>query len=112
MTVLLSGERIRIRGAGRIEDAETLVAFLQADRARIVDLAEAEVLHTAVVQVLLAFRPRLAGLPDDPFFKIWLLPGLTGVSADPGIVTEAVGVAEATAAQGDEPDPALPSELR
>jgi hypothetical protein len=110
MTVRLSGDRIHILGPGLIEDAESLVALLQANRARSVDLAAAGVLHTALVQVLLAFRPRLTGLPDDPFFKMWLMPGLTAAADDPGIVTDGVGVAEATATQGDEPAPARPSE--
>jgi hypothetical protein len=110
MTVRLSGDRIHILGPGLIEDAENLVALLQADRTRSVDLAAAEVLHTAVAQVLLAFRPRLTGLPDDPFFNKWLMAGLTAPSGDPGIVTDGVGVAEATATQGDEPAPAMASE--
>ncbi len=82
MTVTQSEDRIRISGAGRIEDAETLVALLRSGRDCIVDLAEAEVLHTAVVQVLLAFRPRMAGVPDDPFFRKWLVPTLTGGDSD------------------------------
>ncbi len=110
MTVTLADETIRISGAGRIEDAETLVALLQANKRRVVDLAEAAVLHTAVVQVLLAFRPRLAGLPEDPFFRTWLLPGLIEASADPAIVMTSAVVAEADMPDAHGAAPATPSE--
>jgi hypothetical protein len=101
MTVTLVGQRITISGPGLIEDAENLVALLQADRRRVVDLAEAAALHTAVVQVLLAFRPGLTGLPDDPFFRTWIMAGLTGPLADPGIVTIGSDVAEAVVTDAD-----------
>jgi hypothetical protein len=110
MTVTLAGDRIRITGAGRIEDAESLVVLLQSDSGRVVDLAEAEVLHTAVVQVLLAFRPGLTGHPDDPFFRTWIMPGLTGGVADTGIVTTASDVAEAALPVADGLGPTKPSE--
>jgi hypothetical protein len=110
MTVTLVGDQIRISGAGRIEDAENLVALLQGNNRRVVDLAEAEVLHTAVVQVLLAFRPGLAGLPDDPFFRTWLMPGLTGTLTEPGIVTTAADVAEAASIDADGSGPPPPTE--
>jgi hypothetical protein len=105
MTVTAVGHQIRISGVGRVEDAENLVAFLQADNRYVVDLAEAEVLHTAVVQVLLAFRPGLIGLPDDPFFRAWIMPGLTGPFAHPGIVTMGSDVAEAGLTDTDGPGP-------
>jgi hypothetical protein len=94
MTVTLSGDRIRISGAGRVEDAETLVALLQADRSRVVDLAEAAVLHTAIVQALLAFRPDFHGLSNDPFFNTWLSPGLTGALLGRAFVNSTTVVAE------------------
>ena len=81
MSVTLDGGVIRLAGAGRIEDAETLVALLQAHPGCLVDLAAAGQLHTAVVQVLLAFRPDLAGAPDDAFLAAWVMPLLA--PADP-----------------------------
>ncbi len=74
MSVALDGGVIRLTGAGRIEDAETLVALLQAHPGCTVDLTECGPLHTAVTQVLLAFRPALAGQPADAFLKDWVLP--------------------------------------
>lgn len=78
MSVLWDGGVIRIGAPVRIEDAESLVALLQAGRARPVDLSAAGPLHTAVAQVLLAFRPPLAAPPTDPFTASWLLPLLGG----------------------------------
>ncbi len=76
MSVTLDGERIRLSGACRVEDAETLLALLQADRGRTVDLAEVTHLHAAIVQLLLAFRPTLSGASADPFVATWLDPVL------------------------------------
>jgi hypothetical protein len=110
MTVTLAGDQIRICGPGRIEDAESLVMFLQADNRRTVDLAQAEALHTAVVQALLAFRPRLTGRPDDPFFRTWVLPGLTGGLDDRGIVTTPTIVAEVAGSNTHVSGPSTPLE--
>jgi hypothetical protein len=110
MTVARAGARIMITGAGRIEDAETLVALLQADRGSLVDLAGATALHTAVVQVLLAFNPQLSGRPDDSFFNEWIVSQVGAPRQYPGIVTEALGVAEAARADEDEPKPVSMSE--
>ena len=74
MSVTLSGDTIVLVGAARVEDAETLVALLQAGPRRRVDLARAGPLHTAVVQVLLALRPGLEGAAADPFTAAWLVP--------------------------------------
>jgi hypothetical protein len=77
MSVELDGNVIRVMQEGRIEDAETLFGLLQADPGRRIDLAGASQLHTAVLQVLLAFHPRLAGPTGDDFVNTWLLPALT-----------------------------------
>jgi hypothetical protein len=42
------------------------------------DLSMCEGLHAAVVQAILAFRPTIVGIPDDPFLRDRLLPALTG----------------------------------
>jgi hypothetical protein len=79
MSVSLEGNAIHVSGPGRVEDAESLVALLQADRTRVVDLTRAGPLHTAVLQVLLAFRPAVAGPAGDPFVETWLMPLLVQV---------------------------------
>ena len=74
MTVVLSGDVIGIHDPSRIEDAEPLLAWLQEDRSRSVDLSRAGCLHAAVVQILIAFRPRLVTTLNDPFMERWVYP--------------------------------------
>ena len=76
MSVVLEGGVIRLLGDCRVEDAEKLVALLQGEAAPRVDIAAALHLHTAVVQVLLAFRPAVVGISADRFIAEWLAPGL------------------------------------
>jgi hypothetical protein len=77
MTVRLTGNVILLEGECRVEDAEPLLALLQAKGVRIVDLAGASRLHTAVVQVLLALGPETVGVSADPFIRDWIAPLLT-----------------------------------
>jgi hypothetical protein len=82
MSVRLAGETVHLEGDCRVEDAEPLLAMLQADPTRQVELTAAGGLHTAVVQVMLAIRPRLSGVPADPFAVRWLMPLLQGEQPD------------------------------
>jgi hypothetical protein len=77
MSVRLDGNIIVLEGLCRVEDAEPLLGWLQADRRRVVDLAGAEHLHAAVFQVLLALRPVVRGEGNDAFNRNWLIPLLT-----------------------------------
>ena len=81
MSVRLDGMVIRLEGECRVEEAEPLLALLQEEAGREVDLADAGPLHTAVVQVLFALRPRIRAVPEDGFMTHWLLPLL---AAKPG----------------------------
>ena len=81
MSLHAEGAVIRIEGEARVEDAEALLSLLQAAPGRTVDLAAAGPLHAAVVQVLLALRPPLAGPPGDPFTARWLAPLLAPPAA-------------------------------
>jgi hypothetical protein len=74
MSVELDGEVIRLCGACRVEDAETLLVLLQCDRQRVVDISGAAHIHAAVVQVLLAFQPRVSGTSHDPFIAAFVAP--------------------------------------
>jgi hypothetical protein len=74
MSVQLDGPVIRLEGDCRVEDAEPLLALLQEQAGRVVDLTAAGPLHAAVVQVLLALRPPLSGPAGDPFTARWLAP--------------------------------------
>lgn len=60
-----------------VAEAETLLAWLLDHPTGQVDLQPCRHLHTAVLQVLLALRPTLAGEPDDPLLAEWLLPLLS-----------------------------------
>ncbi len=76
MSVRLDGEIIRLEGRCHVEDAEPLLVLLQADGTRTVDLAGSEMLHTAIVQLILAFRPPLAGTSAEAFIRDWVLPAV------------------------------------
>ena len=59
-----------------VEDALPLLEFLQAHRGARVDLGACTHLHTAVLQVLLAARPKITTFPREAFLARWLLPAL------------------------------------
>lgn len=75
MTVLLSVEgTIVLEGSCPSEDAEVLLQHLAGTPDATVDLRRCESAHTAVVQVLLAARPRVQGPPlDHPMWR-WVSP--------------------------------------
>ena len=86
MSVRLDGNVIILEGPCRVEDAEPLLGWLQADRGRTVDLAGAEHLHAAVLQVLMALRPTIRGTAGDTFLRDWIAPGFVGknpIESDP-----------------------------
>jgi hypothetical protein len=76
MSVHLEGNIIRLIGDCPVEDAESIVSLLQADGARELDLAECTRLHSAVVQVMLAFRPPIAAPSRDGFIADWICSAL------------------------------------
>ena len=78
MPILTEGDIARIDGAASVEEAETLVAFLEGAAGRRVDLSAATHLHTAVLQVLMAYRPTATALPGDPDLNALLAPVLAG----------------------------------
>ncbi|RDI57342.1 hypothetical protein [Microvirga subterranea] len=77
MSVRLNGNVIVLEGPCRVEDAEPLLGWLQADGSRVVELTAVEHLHTAVVQVLMALRPGIRGTGNDAFVRDWIVPALT-----------------------------------
>jgi hypothetical protein len=74
MSVSLDGNVVRLHGDCPVEDAETVLTLLQAAANPNVSLAEVRILHTAILQVLLALRPKLVGPVGDPFIRRWLAP--------------------------------------
>jgi hypothetical protein len=66
MTVLSAAQgMIALEGACPSEDAEILLQHLAGTPAATVDISRCESAHSAVIQVLLAFKPRLIGTPPD-----------------------------------------------
>ena len=59
--------RILLEGVCPIEEAEALLRYLSEVPGAIVDWSGCDYAHTAVIQVLLAARPPIAGRPADPF---------------------------------------------
>ncbi len=84
MSVRLDGNVILLEGVCRVEDAEPLLGWLQADRGRIVDLTGAEHLHAAVLQVLMALGPAWKGAAKDVFIQDWITPALSDI--DPAVM--------------------------
>lgn len=82
MSVRLDGNVVRLEGSCRVEDAELLLASLQAEPGRVVDLTEAEHLHAAVLQILLVLRPATRGTPRNAFLRDWVGPALAGKDAE------------------------------
>ncbi|WP_404710241.1 hypothetical protein [Sphingomonas sp. MMS24-J13] len=80
MSVEVVGGTIRIIGNATVADAEPLLVALQGDPARHIDLGQAVHLHSAVIQILLALRPRIIGNPAYPFFNDCILPRLIEAS--------------------------------
>ena len=88
MGLRIDGDILHLEGHCNVEDAEPLFAWLQTDPNRVVDLAEAMYLHTAVVQVLLALRPRIIGSSRDPFIEDWIFPSLQAEGSPSAMVEQ------------------------
>jgi hypothetical protein len=80
MTVRLDDRVIHLEGDCHVEDAEPLLHLLQTEPNRTVDISAVGAIHTAVLQLLLALRPRVVGRPKlggsdrDDFFECWITP--------------------------------------
>lgn len=67
MTIRYLEEHAALEGVVTVDDAQGLAEWLAQREAPAVHLGDCEHVHAAVLQVLLAFRPKLAGLPGDPW---------------------------------------------
>jgi hypothetical protein len=73
LTVLRHGNgTITLEGDCSVEDAEALLQMLLATPAARVDWTQAGHLHTAVVQVMVAAKPTLAGPCGDSWVRQWI----------------------------------------
>ena len=65
MTIRYLKKHAVLEGIVGVDDAESLAHWLQQQAAPAVHLGKCEHVHGAVLQVLLALRPRLAAPPAD-----------------------------------------------
>lgn len=80
MSVTRQGDLIRLDGQCRVEDAEVLTGMLQAAPQASLDLSACVELHTAVLQVILAFAPTIQLAPEaGGFLATHLAPILAQV---------------------------------
>ncbi len=77
MTLRWDGGAILLEGECPADEAEGLLELVLAHPAAPIDWSRCRSAHTAVVQVLLAARRPLHGLPEDDFLRRWVLPCLT-----------------------------------
>lgn len=63
---------VTLSGACSVEEALPLLEHLQSHRSVRVDMGTCTHMHTAILQVLLAVRPKIAALPQDEFLAVWL----------------------------------------
>lgn len=72
MAVRYQDDTAVLDGPCTVEEAGDFAGWLLADRARRVDLAPCTTLHTAFLQTLMALRPPLVAVPQDPGLARWL----------------------------------------
>jgi hypothetical protein len=65
---------IVLEGTCSSEDAEILLRNLTATPNARVDLRACEFAHSAVIQVLMAAKPKLLGPPAGPDLRDWVYP--------------------------------------
>jgi hypothetical protein len=82
MAIRYEGDLARLDATCTVEEALELADWLRAQADPRVDLASCAHLHTAVLQTLLALRPRIAGPPADPFLARWVAPLLAPAPAE------------------------------
>ena len=73
MSIRVENGHIHLEEACLVEDAEALLLAFQ-EGCRQVDLGSATRLHLAIVQLLIAFRPKISAISDNSFVKLHLLP--------------------------------------
>jgi hypothetical protein len=77
MTVRLADDgTILLEGRCPIEDAESLLQLLLRTPGGCVDLRSCNHAHTAVIQVLIAAKPKIRTPSPAPFLRFWVEPAL------------------------------------
>jgi hypothetical protein len=81
MGMAFEASTARLSGAIGVEDAEPLLAWLQATPSPTVCLAACEHIHTANVQVLVAAGATVSAWPGDEGLRRWLASALADAPA-------------------------------
>lgn len=71
MSVRRKGDILYLEGQCRVEDAEPLSVHLQSG-AVLVDVSACELMHGAVLQVLIALEAKVGGTPAYAALSAWL----------------------------------------
>jgi hypothetical protein len=75
MAVALGADgMVMLEGACPVDDAEPLRQLLLRNPGASVDWRGCEDAHTAILQVLVVAKPKLAGPPRSAFLKDWIFP--------------------------------------
>jgi hypothetical protein len=78
MSVVVEEDRVRLIGDCGIDDAESVMNYIQSEAGAQVDVSAATHMHAVIVQILLAHKPLFTGVPSDTFLAAWLIPALSG----------------------------------
>lgn len=78
MTVRLSDRAIPFQDDDPVDEAEALLDLLLANPNAPVDWTACRQLHSSLVQVLLAARPAMRGVPESSFLQRWIVPIVQG----------------------------------
>jgi hypothetical protein len=82
MTVHISSAGvILLEGVCPSEDSEILLQALLEHPGAVVDWSGCASAHTAVIQVLLAFKPELTGRPAGTALRDWVAPAMMALCA-------------------------------
>ena len=85
MSVHLDGNIIFLEGRMPCRGCGAIARPASGRPGATVDLTDAEHLHAAVLQVLMALRPTIQGTGGDAFLRDWIAPALIGAtSVEPG----------------------------
>lgn len=76
MPIRFGKNAVTMEAACTVEEALPLLEYLQAHPNAKVALRACTDLHSAVILVLMAARPKVASVPDEPFLKRWVGPVL------------------------------------
>jgi hypothetical protein len=74
MPIEYTRKTAKMSGIVTVEEAESLLEWIQKNPSGRLDLAACSHIHAANLQVIMAARPRIAAMPSDSQLAAWLLP--------------------------------------